>query len=151
MKIRNGFVSNSSSASFLIKTGSSDPLLRLALEVTGKSYKAITVYEVACEMLIASGRNKTLHDLKKLKGNYDYICFPSINEDTQIFYTDEGNIIVKTCNNESFAWRDAMEKIQKHVDAEIVESGESWEYPGFIDDEDKRVLKITEWEEADES
>jgi hypothetical protein len=149
VKIRSGFVSNSSSASFMIKTGPSDPLLRLAMEVTGQKQKAVTVYEVACEMLRASSRNRTLHELKKVKGNYDYIEFPSINEETCIYYDDEdpSTILITTFNNESQSWDSAMDIIRTLGVEEIIESGESYNFSGFVDSVDKRKLKITEWED----
>lgn len=152
MKIRQGFVSNSSSASFLIKAGPSDPLLRLAMEVTGQLSPQVSVFDVACEMLRASGRNRTLHELKKKKGDYDMIEFPSCNEETKIYYDEEDHstIYITTCNNESQYWDLAMEKIRKLGVEDIIESGESYNFPGFVDNVDKRSLVITEWESTEE-
>lgn len=153
MKIRQGFVSNSSSASFLIKTGPSDPLLNLAMEAIGQKPKTLSVYDIACIMLKACGKNRTLHELKKAKGDYDFIVFPTINEDTEIYRVEENpNVVyISTCNNEYTAWTEAMEKIKEFGVEEIIESDSAYDFPCFKDDEHKRVMRITEWEDSDES
>ena len=104
-------------------------------------------------MLKACGKNRTLHELKKAKGDYDFIVFPTINEDTEIYRVEEDpNVVyISTCNNEYHAWAEAMEKIKEFGVEEIIESDSAYDFPCFKDDEHKRVMRITEWEESDES
>jgi len=151
MKIRNGFVSNSSSASFIIKMDT-EPLLKLALEAIGKKQKTITVFEVACQMLKASGRRGTLGKLRKEKKDYDCIEFPSINEDTCIYYDeDHTKILINTCNNELVAWRQAMEEIRFGPGVEEIIEQYDETIPKFIDNKSKKKIKFDQWERPDEN
>lgn len=154
MKIRQGFVSNSSSASFIIKTGPSDLLLNLAMEVTGRKKEFLSVYDIACIMLKSCGRRKTLNKLIRAKDDYDYISFPSVNEDTEIYRVEEyPNVVyISTCNNEYMSWEQAMQRIKELGVEEIIESDSAYDFPTFDKEHDnKKVMIITEWEDSNES
>ena len=149
MKIRSGFVSNSSSASFIIGE-EHEPLLKQALLATGKSLTFATPYQVAVEMLKASDRKETLKKLKSYKKkDYDSICFPSINEDTQIYAVD-GTVYVEACNNESFSWDVAMEQIHTKYNVKVTPMYESADFPKQPDYSSDKVLVITDYEHGSE-
>lgn len=125
MRIRNGFVSNSSSTSFVIGE-CTDLLLREALRVIGERH--ISVREVAMEMLRASGRVNTLGMLENDFADYDHIVFRSCNEDTEIFLQEDGTIAVTTCNNEYNFWEIAMKEIESKFRTPTKCMGEGWCY-----------------------
>lgn len=96
MKIRTGFVSNSSSSSFIIETG--------------KSYK--TVFDVAKDMLkqvnSKSQLNFILDRIKNTKKDPNTpVMFYSCNYDTYI--SKYGNhFLINTCNNEDWHLKDEI-------------------------------------------
>ena len=125
MRIRSGFVSNSSSTSFIVGE-CTDLLLREALRAIGE--KHISVRDVAMEMLRASGRVNTLETLEKDPTDYDHIMFRSCNEDTEIFLQEDGTIAITTCNNEYDAWKIAMDEIESKFRTPVKYMGEDWCY-----------------------
>jgi len=115
MKIRVCFVSNSSSASFIIGD-IQEPLLYKAMEVVGET-NIPSIKEVAKEMLIASDRKPLTKWLDKLPDNIKMITFDSCNYETQILL-DDSRIIIFTCNNELSEWEEAFNIIKNkyHID-----------------------------------
>lgn len=96
MKIRNGFVSNSSSSSFLIKKNERFPdTVSIAENMIIDLIKDYTDY----------GHNypdeKIYDNIKYLKNNYSNvpIMFRSTNYDTYIVDIGEGYFFIDTCNN----------------------------------------------------
>jgi len=126
MKLRNGFVSNSSSSSFIIGSVG-DPLLLKAMEAAGES-KNIPIKDVAREMLKSSDRKKYIKWLKKVPENVKFICFNSCNYDTEIM-AYENYVTVLTCNNESFDWDTAFDIIETryNVNRKYIEDTDLWE------------------------
>lgn len=109
MKKRSGFVSNSSSASFIIGNVE-DPLLIKALESIDQKTTP-HIKEVAYQMLDKSDRKKMLKWLDSIPDDVKYIAFNSINYETEIFEIPSC-ILVLTCNNEWFSWENAFEMIK---------------------------------------
>ncbi len=109
MKIRTGFVSNSSSASFII--GSiNEPLLSKAMEAVNEA-TTIPIKEVAKEMLVASDRGIMVKWLDKLPDDIKMITFNSCNYETQIL-SDDSCIVIFTCNNEWYEWEQAFKVLK---------------------------------------
>lgn len=132
MKCRTGFVSNSSSMSFICKVENS--LLNEAARICKEhhkidvNYEPMSVKRIAIEFLsqqikyyksfsnpdyndIITHRKKCLKKLKK-SGELDYVVFPACNYDTEIFKLDESTILIFTCNNEKEAWDYAVESLE---------------------------------------
>jgi hypothetical protein len=124
MKIRAGFVSNSSSASFVIRF-QGDPLLRAATEALNEKVRFITVKEIAREYLKAQAKNSEFEGFKKDKrkqalarlekapSDVDYVTFKACNYDCEIFQVDDNTVAISTCNNEYDAWQAANKILQE--------------------------------------
>lgn len=113
MKTRNGFVSNSSSSSFIIGEFM-EPLLAKAYEaVSGKA--SLPIKEVAIQMLRASDRESHIKWLAKLPDNIQYIVFNSCNYESEIMDMGHG-VLVLTCNNEYDSWETALTTIERTYD-----------------------------------
>ena len=99
MKLRNGFVSNSSSSSFLIKVDDFFPhTLAVASYMVGKMYDDYII----CwnkEHPRKSEINKRLKFLEQYGRENTQIVFKSTNYDTYIQYITDDYIFVDTCNN----------------------------------------------------
>lgn len=115
MKVRNGFVSNSSSSSFLVNDKSIKSIGECAyfmLNLVAQEYEE-REWDLSPEFVKA---------LEWLEENTEYdepIMFPwSINEETWIWKNDKG-ICVDTCNNHS--WYDVVEYLY---------AGEDWKWDG---------------------
>lgn len=122
VKIRNGFVSNSSSSSFVIKDG--DILLRKAREVIGEngfSLKSVALdflkgmIELEKEELHydekdwAEKRLSQYRTLKKADESIKFVRFDSFNEDTYIFYYNDDIVIQTTRNLDTLSIVDGMD------------------------------------------
>ena len=126
MKLRTGFVSNSSSSSFLIGEVR-DPLLMKAMEaVDGRG--DIPIREIAKQMLKASDRKDHIQWLDKIPENTKFICFQSCNYETEIMDVG-GCTTILTCNNESSEWDEAFEVIETryNVTRKYIEETDTWE------------------------
>ena len=147
MKKRVGFVANSSSSSFLIVNEPQDELLIMALEAIQQERQPMSLYDVACEQLEASGRPETLKLLKS-KGdkNYDLISFPVINATNEIYYDENKNIVINTCNNEWQAWQNAMESIEKNFHIKEIQCTD---YAPDMTYNPHNSLEIEEYESSD--
>lgn len=113
MKIRAGFVSNSSSASFVLGE-IQEPLLFKAMEAVKKT-NILPIKEVAKEMLIASDRNNIVKWLDKLPDDIKMITFNSCNYETHIL-SDDYRVIIFTCNNEQQEWEKAFDVLKNKYD-----------------------------------
>ncbi len=131
MKIRNGFVSNSSSTSFVIGCAA-EPLLAKALEAT-KSVVSIPIKEVAREMLKASDREEYIRWFDKLPENIKYIVFQSCNYETQIMDIGTG-VLILTCNNEQAEWEKAFDIIEERFSTTYRGIEETDEYDELVCD-----------------
>jgi hypothetical protein len=151
MKIRQGFVSNSSSSSFVINLPS-DLLYKayqgLSLEERA-NYKGnlLTPNGVAAEMLEAlinhckntederysEDRQEVLDRLLESK-QADYVYFHSGNYNTEIYQINSNQIVVHTCNNEFEAWDRAIDSIRRKFHAKVETYGDDG-LPEEIEDE----------------
>jgi hypothetical protein len=128
MKFRTGFVSNSSSASFIIGD-IQDSLFFKAIQAV-EDINIPPIKEVAREMLIVSKRKSIIKWLDKIPDNVKMITFSSCNYETQILSNDSC-IIIFTCNNEQTEWEQAFTSIKNKY-------GLGWEYyPDEVADEIK--------------
>ena len=111
MKLRNGFVSNSSSSSFILKIGGRFHTVR-----------DVAQYMIDCKIIEAENYNwkdeaikncnKDKRVLKKLKDPNTPVSFASCNYDTYI--RNIGDVImVSTCNNTDWGLNGAPERIAK--------------------------------------
>jgi len=113
MKIRNGFVSNSSSSSFIVSGTDIKEIATSMLDIVVEDFSEWN--ENSKERLKIYGKwQKNLQTIFKLN-NKDIlegkigVCFPSTNYDTYILLKDEDIIHVDTCNNHSWdlnTWRE---------------------------------------------
>ena len=148
MKIRTGFVSNSSSQSFLISLfgdqGDQNALLDKAMRVVAESneredLKFPTVKEVTEAFLKAQVENYKIDDeiedhsnkdeafdrLSQAPNDVDYTVFRACNYDCEVYNEAFGRIVICTCNNESQAWDDALyELTEKYPHIKIDRWGE---------------------------
>ena len=93
MKIRNGFVSNSSSMSFIVRNDKYKTVKELAKAMIDYRAKIDDWYKKE------SGRYKEdLKELNKIKDPNQSIAFYTCNFDTYI-YKDGDKFLVETCNN----------------------------------------------------
>ena len=95
MKVRTGFVSNSSSSSFVIKKGE---CINSALELA----------EIMIPLREWEGDQKLLEKVEKLKttnSDLPNVCFSTCNYDTYIATVD-GYLVVSTCHNHNNTWED---------------------------------------------
>jgi hypothetical protein len=151
MKIRASFVSNSSSASFVVRLNGEGPLFGKAVKAltdTGhpNDFKFPTPKQIAIEMLTsANGKDNyngsdehysaMIQRIETVEDDTDYIAFPSINYETEIFKIEDGRILVQTCNNQWEDWEIAIDKIKaKYPDAEVDTFGEGDEPEDFDGD-----------------
>lgn len=116
MKIRNGFVSNSSSSSFLITSENVIQLKLNTVKVALEFFKDHIKYlKEDYYDLKKDQQNKMVNSLKWLEKNKNTtqnpsICFNSCNYDTYIWMKKDGSIQINTCNNED--WNRATNKVQ---------------------------------------
>ena len=150
MKVRQGFISNSSSASFIVTLNGAMPLYGKAIKAlrdTGnlKNLKFPTPKQIAIEMLTAANGDgvnderytEALGCIDAIDDDVDFVAFPSINEETEIFKIEEGRILVRTCNNQWESWEYAIEKIKsKYPDAQVETFSEGDEPEEFHEDWD---------------
>lgn len=152
MKIRNGFVSNSSSQSFVIGNAGNE-LLEKAKKAIGE--KTISVKDVALIFLeeitkeemgelekddeYSQRRLTQRKELKKARDDVKYVAFDSFNENTYVFYYED-NIIVETTRNLDLS--KAVDRIDKTHNIWGEEEGYPFEYDpeSAIDDEYKLEL-----------
>lgn len=97
MKIRGGFVSNSSSSSFILEHNDNIKVLSEMIKVSSREYKR-------------DAKNLSLFKkskyLKMFKNNEIGVMFVTINYNTYIFYSKKLEaVIVETCNNTD--WRES--------------------------------------------
>jgi hypothetical protein len=138
MKIRSGFVSNSSSSSFIINGDGEDALLTLAKITIAaheqKGFIPVSVNQVAEEFLRASNRMETLSKLLEQKKKFDYIVFRTVNYPTEIFYLkpfttpEDPTIFISTCNNEWDSWEQATRAIEHKYSIKVISRGENGYY-----------------------
>jgi hypothetical protein len=96
-----------------------------------KDLKFPTPKQIAIEMLTAANGHESydgaderysamIASITKVDDDIDYVAFPSINYETEIFKKEEGVVLVQTCNNQWDDWMVAIEKIKtKYPDAQI--------------------------------
>lgn len=137
MKIRTGFVSNSSSASFIIGNAIIDPLLVKAVEaVRNAGYEEdptiISIKDVALEMFKSSDRNDHIKWLDKLSDNVKLLTFASCNYETEIMALDDGSVMILTCNNEQDAWEPALNILSNRYNREWQNIEESNLYDDLV-------------------
>jgi hypothetical protein len=105
MKIRNGFVSNSSSSSFLIKLGEEFPnTLAIAEHMIKDKYDAWKEWDTDNEYLYSHNKSEAsaYNNIKRLKKNGTVnipFFFHSTNYDTYIVPITDNYVYVDTCNN----------------------------------------------------
>lgn len=115
MKIRSGFVSNSSSSSFIVNTSDTGKLALDMLKIQINEWKGYI--ENARNDRFNTERREHLRILEKYmkrlekyiednQGKPIFIHFPSCNYDTYIMPTEDGRCYVATCNNTD--WEDAI-------------------------------------------
>jgi len=111
MKIRGGFVSNSSSSSFIVKDHDLDTTGKVALMMVAK----------IAEEWVAEGEQTTNELERAIDFLYenlnidDPICFPwSTNYETFIWRRSDGSIFVDTCNNND--WIDVLDVEYSDID-----------------------------------
>jgi hypothetical protein len=111
MKIRTGFVSNSSSLSFIINGSNKFKIAKLMLQ---------DCLENAYDKAHTRSITKYIKNLEKLPKNIEYgITFPSTNYDTYIIEKND-KIIVDTCNN--IEWNSLIKNIPDLKEDEISEN-----------------------------
>ncbi|MFW6002097.1 MAG: hypothetical protein ACOCQD_02050 [archaeon] len=152
MKIRNGFVSNSSSSSFVIG-GAGNQLLEKAKKALGE--QTLTVKDVALvflEEIIEEEKEELSRDeedlqkrfsqrrvLKKTNDDVRYVHFDSFNENTDVFYYED-NIVVMTTRNLDLSG--AVEKIEKTHQIWGEEEGYPFDFDPEYEFDDKYKLKL---------
>ena len=93
MKTRNGFVSNSSSSSFIIPGGDIKDIAESMIDTISEEYEGYRKHKKLWKSNLAKALKK--RDVKNEKLG---ITFPSCNYDTYII-KKEGTVYITTCNN----------------------------------------------------
>lgn len=110
MRIRSGFVSNSSSSSFTVKDSDLDTTAKVALIMVAKIAEEREARDGVIDEKIEQAVDFLMENL-----DIDYpICFPwSTNYNTFIWRRSNGSIFVDTCNNNH--WYDELD-VEHFVD-----------------------------------
>jgi hypothetical protein len=131
MKIRNGFVSNSSSSSFIIRLDENFPdTLSIAKSMIKNKYEEHADYDDNSDdkdWWKPSMKNafKNLKRLKKEDDPYIPIFFTSCNYDTYIIPLTNNYVFVETCNNTRWDIEESSNVVRGGIPDEVLEK-----YPG---------------------
>ena len=131
MKIRNGFVSNSSSSSFIIRLDEKFPdTLSIAKSMIKNKYEEHADYNDNSDdkdWWKPSMKNafKNLKRLKKEDDPYIPIFFTSCNYDTYIIPLTNNYVFVETCNNTRWDIEESSNVVRGGIPDEVLEK-----YPG---------------------
>lgn len=108
MKIRNGFVSNSSSSSFMIKVCDEIPTVQdLAKRFLQLKIKDASGRKAQVGKYIQKQKN-LIKCLKNMPDKNTSIIIPTCNYDTYIVCEDD-YFVINTCHNENSNWEDLQE------------------------------------------
>lgn len=127
MKIRTGFVSNSSSSSFVVNAGNDlyNKANKALVDAGEKTGLVVTPKIIAKEMLLSlEERDDSLRRLSEVPDDAVYICFQSCNYDTEIFQYKE-KILIETCNNNYSEWENVMNTLRKKYNVSIKSMSEN--------------------------
>ena len=143
MKIRNGFVSNSSSSSFIISANSFESVRALATYMIKKKIEEENYYDEddGVEIDEYNHNNIYIDRLKNVDENYP-VCFPSCSYETYI--KKVGDVyLVSTCNNTDWDLHEYTTRLTEkariellEIQKKLVESNDDYRHIQYILDND---------------